>query len=111
MLTVYDTLLRLPADPKSGETTEFAACAHSRVLLTMSADDFRVEHKDGKASVYLSRHLTHEQARELAKSIVERVDQMELHEKQWAGVYGTTVLSEGSVINVVNVNPIIGSRE
>ena len=102
MLVVYDNLLRLPADPKSGETTEFAACAHSKVLLTMSTDDFRVEYKDGKANVHLTRHLTHQQARDLANSILARVDQLELQEKQWVSVYGTTVTPEGSVVNVVN---------
>lgn len=95
MLIAYDNLLRLPADPKSGETTEFAACAHSRVLLTMSTEDFRVEHKEGKASVHLSRHLTHEQARLLANSILERVEQMEKQEKEWHIVSQTSVVGHG----------------
>jgi len=115
MLIAYDNMFRAPPE-KLGETTEFSAHSHSRIMVCMTTEDFRVEHKDGKTSVHLSRHLTHAQARELATAMLARVDALELQEKQRVGVYGTTVTPDGSVVNVVNVKnnmdePVVGSRE
>ena len=95
MLITYDNLLRLPAEPLAGEHVELAACAYGKVMLTMSTSDFRVEHKDGKASVCLFRHLTNEQARELANVLLERVAFQEEQAREWNST------PEGSVVTVI----------
>jgi hypothetical protein len=89
MLVVYDNLLRLAPEPM-GEKTEFAACAAARIMLCLSTDDFRVEYKDGKASVHLTRHITNDEARALAAALTKRAQLLDDQAKQWQTVTSTS---------------------
>lgn len=53
------------------------------ILISLDTNDFRVEHKDGKAEVHLSRTLTNAQARELADKLMTAAAANEEMEKAY----------------------------
>ena len=89
MVIAYDKVFELKPDEKVGEKVELAAHSHMKVMVCMRATDFRIDYDDGKASISLARHLTHEEAKRLAHSILARVSELEEQEKQWHVVTGT----------------------
>jgi|SRR5579863_2207051 len=82
MLIAYDNLFRLPPQ-EMGEKTELSAHSHSRIMVCMRTDDFRIDYEGGKASISLSRHLTNQEARDLANAMLKRVDELEQQDRDY----------------------------
>lgn len=89
MLIAYENLYVLEPEQPYGEKTRLAACAAGRVMVTLDTRDFDIQHKDGIAEVHLARHMTHQQARDFANSILQAVDKLEEQEKQWQVITST----------------------
>lgn len=81
MLIAHETLVHLP--PELDQVPDLWVTASGQVTLVLNTSDFEVEYAGGKASIRLSRSLTHQQARDLASAILAHVELLEKREKDW----------------------------
>ena len=86
MLIAYDNLFQLDPEAPYGEKTRLMASnsGHSKgILISLDTSEFRVDYKEGKAEIHLSRHMTTAEARRLAEALVKAADQNDENEKAW----------------------------
>ena len=108
MLIAYDTVYELKPEGRFGEKTRLAACnsgMQAGICVTLETHDFQVTYEDGKARVYLSRHLTTEQARELANALLKAADTNDELAKQF-----TVVQTPNNQVTYVSIQQdVVGS--
>lgn len=68
MLIAYQPIFEAKAVDSQPEV--FAGVGGSAVMISLRTSDFSIHHKDGKAEINLSRHLTAEECRALGKALI-----------------------------------------
>lgn len=82
-----DAVYELPISSPWYESTRFfVGAVGGGIYASLTTGDFDVRHRDGKAEVTLNRQMTIEQAREMARAVLAKCDEMEAQAASWVVV-------------------------
>jgi|SRR5581483_481259 len=82
MLIAYDTRLTLSRPPHTLEPDFTLSQGPGSGLISLHTQDFQVTYRDGKAEMYLSRHLTAAQLRQLAEIASSMASEIDAREQE-----------------------------
>lgn len=84
MLIAYRTVHSLPPGMENdGQPKLSASDSGNDMMVGLQTSDFDVRFKDGKAELFIARHLTYDEARAMGQAMIKAADDRVAYIAQW----------------------------